>query len=96
MDRSILWHPLVYVTSFSPRGNFPGTIPLFVFFVLFCFLATPLSMWDFSSCPRDQTHIPCIGRVQSLGWEESLEEKMATYSSILAWRILWTENPGGL
>ena len=35
-------------------------------------------------------------QVQSLGWEEPLEEKMATHSSILAWRIPWTEEPGGL
>ena len=34
--------------------------------------------------------------VQSLSWEDPLEESMATYSSILAWRILWTEEPGGL
>ena len=32
--------------------------------------------------------------VQSLGWEDPLEEKMATHSSILAWRIPWTEEPG--
>ena len=34
--------------------------------------------------------------VQSLGWENLLEEGMAIHSSILAWRILWTEKPGGL
>ena len=34
--------------------------------------------------------------VQSLGWEDPLEEGMATHSSILAWRIPWTEDPGGL
>ena len=34
--------------------------------------------------------------VQSLGWEDTLEEGMATHSSILAWRIPWTEKPGGL
>jgi len=34
--------------------------------------------------------------VQSLGWEGPLEKGMATHSSILAWRILWTEEPGGL
>ena len=34
--------------------------------------------------------------VQSLSWEESLEEDMATHSSILAWRSPWTEEPGGL
>ena len=33
---------------------------------------------------------------QSLGWEDLLEEEMATHSSILAWRIPWTEEPGGL
>ena len=30
------------------------------------------------------------------GWEDPLEEEMATHSSILAWRIPWTEEPGGL
>ena len=34
--------------------------------------------------------------VQSLGWEDPLEEGMATHSSILAWRLPWTEEPGGL
>ena len=34
--------------------------------------------------------------VRSLGWEDPLEEGMAMYSSILAWRIPWTEEPGGL
>ena len=33
---------------------------------------------------------------QSLGWEDPLEEGMATHSSILAWRIPWTEEPAGL
>ena len=34
--------------------------------------------------------------VQSLGWEDPLEKEMATHSSILAWRMSWTEKPGGL
>ena len=34
--------------------------------------------------------------VQPLGWEDPLEKKMATRSSILAWRIPWTEEPGRL
>ena len=34
--------------------------------------------------------------VQSLGGEDSLEKETATHSSILAWRIPWTEQPGGL
>ena len=33
---------------------------------------------------------------QSLGWEDPLEEGMATHSSILVWRIPWREEPGGL
>ena len=35
-------------------------------------------------------------RVRSLGQEDALEEGMATHSSILAWRIPWTEEPGEL
>ena len=35
-------------------------------------------------------------RVQFLGWDDTLEEEMATHSSILAWEIPWTEEPGGL
>ena len=38
----------------------------------------------------------CKTWVQSLGWEDPLEKEMATLSSILAWRIPWTEEPGGL
>ena len=34
--------------------------------------------------------------VRPLGWEDPLEEEMATHSSILAWRIPWTEEPGGM
>ena len=35
-------------------------------------------------------------QVQSLGWEDPLEKAMATHSSILAWKIPWTEESGGL
>ena len=34
--------------------------------------------------------------VQSMSWEDPLEKELATHSSILAWRIPWTEEPGGL
>ena len=34
--------------------------------------------------------------VRSLGWEDPLEKEMATHSSILAWEMPWTEQPGGL
>ena len=43
-------------------------------------------------------HLPAVQetRVQSLGREDALGSGMATHSSILAWRIPWTEEPGGL
>ena len=43
-------------------------------------------------------HLPAMWEtwIRSLGWEDPLEKEMATYSSILAWRIPWTEEPGGL
>ena len=34
--------------------------------------------------------------IRSLGWEDSLEKEMVTHSSILAWQVPWTEEPGGL
>ena len=34
-------------------------------------------------------------QVPSLGWEDPLEKEMATHSSLLAWRIPWTQEPGG-
>ena len=46
----------------------------------------------------DWKNLPAMQKtqVQSLGWEDSLETGMATHSRILAWRIPWTEEPGGL
>ena len=43
-------------------------------------------------------HLPAMWETQvpSLGWEDPLEKEMATHSSILAWRIPWTEEPGRL
>ena len=38
----------------------------------------------------------CETRVLSLGWEDPLEKEMATHCSTLAWKIPWTEEPGGL
>ena len=40
--------------------------------------------------------VKCETQVQSLGQEDPLEKGMATHSSILAWKILWMEEPGGL
>ena len=43
-------------------------------------------------------NLPAVyeNRVQSLGWEDPLEKGMATYFSILAWKIPWAEESGGL
>ena len=44
------------------------------------------------------TRLPAMQEtwIRSLDWEDPLEKEMATHSSVLAWRILWTEKPGGL
>ena len=50
--------------------------------------------------PRWLIHLPTQEMkktwIQSLGWEDPLEEEMATHSSILVWEIPWTKEPGGL
>ena len=43
--------------------------------------------------PAQETQEMCVS---SLGREDPLEQEEATHSSILAWKILWTEEPGGL
>ena len=47
--------------------------------------------------PRPTCVLPAVQEtwIRSLGWED-LEEGMATHANILAWRILWIEEPGGL
>ena len=57
----------------------------------------------FSAFPSDSVvkNLPAVQeaqetRVRSLGWKDPLEEGIATHSSILAWRIQWTEEPGEL
>ena len=51
-----------------------------------------------SYTPQTVKNLPTMQRiqVQSLGWEEPLEKEKATHSSILAWGIPWTKEPGGL
>ena len=47
---------------------------------------------------QKEKNLPAVQEiwVQTLGWEDPLEKGMAIHSSILAWRIPWTEEPGGL
>ena len=60
------------------------------------YVYTPL-LWA-SLVAQSVKNLPAMqdSQVQSLGREDPLEEEMATHSSILAWRIPWTEEPGGL
>ena len=62
---------------------------------VFCLL--PVKSWA-SLVAQMVKNLPAIQeiQVQSLGQEDPLEKRIATYSSILAWRIPWTEEPGGL
>ena len=67
---------------------------------------TALTRWTFVSKPMSRAslvaqrlkRLPAMREtwVRSLGREDPLEKEMATHSSILAWRIPWTEDPGGL
>ena len=53
--------------------------------------------WDSQVSQHLRIHLPMQETwVQSLGWEDPLEKEMETHSSILAWDILWTEEPGRL
>ena len=54
-------------------------------------------MWA-SLVAQSVKNLPAVQetRVQSLSWEDPLEKEMATHSNILAWKISWTEEPGGL
>ena len=54
-------------------------------------------MWA-SLVAQSVKNLPAVQetRVRSLGWEDPLEKEMATRSSILAWKVSWTQEPGGL
>ena len=64
---------------------------------MYCVLHTVLGGNRGSLVVQIVKNLPAMQtRVCSLGQEDSLEEGMATHSSIFAWRIPWTEEPGGL
>ena len=91
------WFPLVY---FSFQLLYSS---LLIFKKYFIPLADTLSSSIPLSCSlnilgRRLKHLPAMWetRVRPLGWEDPLEKEMATHSSILAWKIPWTEEPGGL
>ena len=55
-------------------------------------------MYTASLVAQTVKNLPAMQEIQvrSLGWEDPLEKGMATHSSLLAWEIPWTEEPGGL
>ena len=63
----------------------------------FCSVLVSLSLWV-TQAVKESVHLPAVreSQVQSLGREDPLKKGMATQLSILAWRIPWTEEPGGL
>ena len=61
--------------------------------VVIMFWASQVAQWQRICLPVLQMQETCV---QPLGQDDPLEEEMATHSNILAWKILWTEEPGGL
>ena len=58
-----------------------------------------VSLWFMSLCKESACRIPTAGQETQVGYldlEDSLDKEMATQSSILAWKIPWTEESGGL
>ena len=64
----------------------------------YAFLESGLSRGQPSLVTQTVKNLPAMQETQvpSLGWEDPLEKGMATHSSIFAWKIPWTEEPGGL
>ena len=73
---------------------FSASSPALVIFVLFCFFVF-LNMTILVQTVKHQSGV-WEALVQSLGREDPLEKEMATHSCLLAWRMPWTEEPGGL
>ena len=78
-------------------GSNPGSAKFETWFEKLMIIQTPFK-YDFSLVAQRLKRLPAMQetRVQSLGREDALEKEMVTHSSILAWRIPWTEKPGRL
>ena len=61
-----------------------------------CRKADPVQGLKLGSCLTLRSGLSEETQVRSLDWEDPLEEEMATHFSVLAWKILWTEEPGSL
>ena len=79
-------------------GAFIGISYLQQLFISFLCISSYLFSHDDSLVGQSVKNLPAMQetRVRSLGWKDPLEKEMATHSSILAWKISWTEEPGRL
>ena len=84
-------------TSIIHQGDYPFSL---WYSWLPCWILVDCMYWNLRASLLIQIvkNLPAVQEtyVGSLGWEDHLERGMATHSSILAWRIPWTEEPGGL
>ena len=75
-----------------------ATFSLLLQVYIFSFIVFSLYIWEAQIWAQMVKNLPAMQEtwVQSLSWEDPLEEEMTTHSSILAWRIPWIEEPGRL
>ena len=96
LNSELLWQQSLRLTFFKPRANDYTTkqfiLPKGMFFLKPC--TSDYNNKGFPNCSESACNVGDPGRF--LDWEDSLEKEMATHSSILGWRIPWTEEPGRL
>ena len=90
-----IWVQEIKWDGFKEENLWLSNVPNTSWFYCLCTLRFNMvfSMVQRTHLPMQETQAT---RVRSLDWEDLLEEGMATHSSILAWRIPWTEEPGSL
>ena len=93
MTISILKNPLVSVSCSYGLSSLTPFLPVFIFLFPLPSFSETRKIFLHSSVVKN---LPAMWEtwVQFLGWEVPLEKEMGTHSRILAWRILWTEEPG--
>ena len=81
--------------GFSRQEYWSGNLPLYI--CVCVYICIYIYIWA-SFVAQSVKNLPAVQEtwVWSLGWEDSLEKEMATHSSILAWKISWTQEPSGL
>ena len=108
IERNMIWVWIFFSQAFlDPQTikpwNLLSTLSICFFVILITLIYVPLPLEALGLLRRlsgKESTFPCKGTqerwVWYLVWEDCLEEEMATHSSSLAWRILWTEEPGVL